>query len=254
MTMTGDDQSRPLYLRIADDLRDKVASGELAEGARVDSESQLVDRWGTTRSTVRQALDVLRVEGLIVKQHGRGAFVRRRPAVEVRWSSRYLRRPAGETSPFAKDARREGAEPDWTSETQRVRTDERVAARLGLVAGEHVMRTRYLFRADGRPVQTSVSWEPFTLVGGTAVEEPEGGGPVGVVARMDSIGVHVDRVVEMVRARPASESERRELDVPEGVWVVAVERTHWAGERAVETADIVIPADRYVLAYEIPVP
>ncbi|WP_131769997.1 GntR family transcriptional regulator [Candidatus Protofrankia californiensis] len=252
--MTPATEDQPLYLRIADALRQQIADGELAEGTRIPSEVKLAETWGTTRPTVRQALDVLLTEGLITKQATRGTFVRRRPAITVRSSTRYQRRPAGETSPFARDAQREGAAPDWVWDTQRTRAEGRIADRLGLAVGEHVMKTRYLFRADGRPVQASVSWEPFALVGGTDIEEPEGtDGVTGVIARMDTIGVHVDRVTELVRARPADDDERRELDVPDGVWVMTIERTHWAGGRAVETADITIPADRYALAYEIPV-
>lgn len=254
--MTGiDDLGRPLYQRIADDIRLKIESGDLAGGSRLESESELGTRWGASRVTVRQAMEVLRADGLVVKQHGRGTFVRQQPAVETRWSTRYQRKPAGETSPFARDAKREGARPDWTYETDRVRSDEAIADRLGIEPGEHVMRTRYLFRANDKPVQRSTSWEPFALVSGTPIEEPEGEGrTVGVVARMDTIGVHIDHVTEKVRSRPAEGDERRELEIPDGVWVMAVERTHWAGNRAVETADIVIPADRYVLAYVIPVP
>lgn len=254
MTPEYGDDDRPIYARIADELRERISRGELAEGARLPSESDLTAQWEASRPTVRQAIEVLRTEGYVDKQMGRGAFVRRRPAVKTRSSARYQRHPAGETSPFARDARREGVEPDWSWETQRVRADEKVAARLGIGTGDHVMRTAYLFRADGHPDQSSTSWEPFALVGGTAIEEPEGtDGPAGVIARFDSIGMHVDRVTEVVRSRPPTVEERRRLDIPVGVWVADIERTHWVGDKAVETADILIPTDRYVLAYEIPV-
>lgn len=253
--MAGSGSGRPLYLRIADDLREKIRSGALAPDERVGSESSLAAEWATTRQTVRQALDLLAHEGLIVREHGRGSFVRHRPKVEVRSSTRYRRRPAGETSPFARDVRREGAEPDWAWETHRLRADAWIASRLGLELDEYVMRTRYVYRADGHPIQSSTSWEPFSLVGGTPIEEPEGvGGPAGVIARMDSIGVNIDCVVEEVDVRPPSDDERRNLAIPQGVWVYLISRTHLTGDRAVEVADIVIPTDRYALRYEIPVP
>jgi GntR family transcriptional regulator len=250
--MTSED---PLHIRIADALRAEISDGTLAPGARVPSELDLAERFGTTRPTVRLALASLRAEGALTTRAGRGTFVRERPPIRTRSATHYRRAQAGEsTSPFARDAAREGKTPDWTSETTRIRADERVAARLAIAAGEHVMRTRYTFRADGRPVQQSTSWEPYALVGGTPVEEPEGEGRiVGVVARMDSIGVPPDRVVELVRARPALPAERADLDIPDDVWVVLIERTYWAGDRAVETCDIVIPADRYVLEYVIPI-
>jgi DNA-binding GntR family transcriptional regulator len=35
--------------------------------------------------------------------------------------------------------------------------------------------------------------------------------------------------------------------------VLVIERTYYASGRAVETADVVVPADRYKLAYHLPV-
>ncbi len=44
--------------------------------------------------------------------------------------------------------------------------------------------------------------------------------------------------------------ERVELEMPEGVPVLAITRTHWADETPIETADIVIRADRTVVRTE----
>jgi DNA-binding GntR family transcriptional regulator len=255
--MPAGDSDQPLYARIASDLRRQIDAQELAPGARLPSEASLAERWGTTRPTVRQALELLEREGLLLTRPGAGRYVRPQPpAVRVRSVGHYRRAREGEsTSPFARDAHREGARPDWTWETVRLAADARVAERLGIEVGDYVMRTTYLFRADGRPVQSSISWEPHALVGGTPIEEPEGEGRVvGVIARMDSIGVRVDRVVERVQARPPTDAERARLEIPDRVWVQEIERTHWVGDRAVETCDICIPADRYRLEYEILVP
>jgi DNA-binding GntR family transcriptional regulator len=251
--MTPGEIPEPLHARIAAALRRDIADGTLAPGDRVPSELALAEKWSTARPTVREALNALRTAGLITTVPGRGTFVREKPAMTLRSAKHSRRSKTGEsTSPFARDAQREGRVPNWVWDTAQVRADERIAGRLGIAAGDKVMRTAYVFSADGRPVQTSTSWEPFAIVGGTPVEEPEGEGRIiGVIARMDSIDIRVDRVVELVHARPAEEDERRVLDIPDDVWVQLIERTHWAGERAVETCDIVIPADRYLLQYEI---
>ncbi|MCM3886137.1 GntR family transcriptional regulator [Frankia sp. R82] len=251
----GSGDERALYLRIADDIRTKIVDGRIAAGERVGSDSTLAAEWRTTRPTVRQALDVLRAEGWIVRQPGRGTFARRRPAVSVQWATdRYQRDSSGPTSPFARDAAKVKATADWRYITRRERAEPDIAARLGIEAGDHVMRTEYVFLANGQPTQSSVSWEPFALVGGTAIEEPEGSdGPVGVVARFDTIGVHIDAVTEIVRARPALDAERQALGLSSGSWVQVVERAHLAGERPVETADIVRPAEDAARGYRIPI-
>jgi GntR family transcriptional regulator len=251
VTTGGDKQAAAAYVRIADDLRRQIATRELAPGAQMPSELKLAKLYGASRPTVRQALDVLHDEQLIDKIPTIGTFVRHPPTLQTRSSTRYARGPA-ETSPFARDAHQAGATPEWTHATERVRATEDITQRLGIDPGAHVMRTTYLFRANGRPVQTSVSYEPFAIVGGTPIEEPEDGeGPRGVVTRFDTIGIHIDRVLERIQAAPATEDERRQLDIPDGMWVQRIQRTHYTGKLAVETADITVPADRYQLEYEI---
>jgi GntR family transcriptional regulator len=63
------------YRAIADELRQRVESGELAAGALLPSESELSGAYDVSRVTVRKALDVLRDEGLVDSRQGFGWFV-----------------------------------------------------------------------------------------------------------------------------------------------------------------------------------
>jgi GntR family transcriptional regulator len=63
------------YRAIAEELRRRVASGELAAGALLPSESDLSGAYGVSRVTVRKALDLLRDEGLVDSRQGFGWFV-----------------------------------------------------------------------------------------------------------------------------------------------------------------------------------
>jgi DNA-binding GntR family transcriptional regulator len=56
---------KPRYLQIADDVRLHVRTGDLQVGAALPSEPALARRYGVNRATIRQALAVLRDEGLI---------------------------------------------------------------------------------------------------------------------------------------------------------------------------------------------
>ena len=76
----------PLYFRIQEMLREQIISGRLSVGARVPSESELAERFSTTRSTVRQALAHLTFEGLIIRRVGQGTFVAK-PRIEGHISS-----------------------------------------------------------------------------------------------------------------------------------------------------------------------
>lgn len=67
---------RPGYLQIADDLRAQIRTGSLASGAALPSTAQLCQRYDVSASVVKAAISVLRTEGLVVGQQGKGVFVR----------------------------------------------------------------------------------------------------------------------------------------------------------------------------------
>ena len=70
---------------------------------------------------------------------------------------------------------------------------------------------------------------------------------------MAVIGQQITHAEEAVSARPALATEARRLNIRPGALVLTIARTYRTDERAVETADILIPVERYSLVYEIPV-
>jgi DNA-binding GntR family transcriptional regulator len=72
----------PVYQQLARILRDQILAGELEAGARIGSEGRLAQQFGTGRDSVRDAMQMLRREGLVITRKGRGSFVRE-PAARV---------------------------------------------------------------------------------------------------------------------------------------------------------------------------
>lgn len=66
---------RPLYQRIADELRDYIASGTLQEGERAPSTNELSAFHSVNPTTAAKALTALHQEGLVEKRRGLGMFV-----------------------------------------------------------------------------------------------------------------------------------------------------------------------------------
>ncbi|MET8041526.1 winged helix-turn-helix domain-containing protein [Micromonospora sp. NPDC005215] len=67
---------RAVFRQLADLLRDRIASGDLAPGASLPSELRLAQEYGLSRTSVRQAVALLRSEGLVIVEPPRGTFVR----------------------------------------------------------------------------------------------------------------------------------------------------------------------------------
>lgn len=68
----------PLYQQLKSVLKDDIERGVYKSGDRLPSEPDLIREYGISRITVRQALDDLEVEGLIVRRHGKGTYVAER--------------------------------------------------------------------------------------------------------------------------------------------------------------------------------
>jgi GntR family transcriptional regulator len=245
---------RPVFRQIADHLRELISSGELAPGDALPSESQLVVHYGVTRTTARVALAVLKGEGLVVSEHGKGSYVRPRPQVRRLGSDRFARRhrEAGKAA-FVAEVESAGSKPtvDQITVTEE-RPPPEVARRLGLSsrAKTVVRRRRYLI--DGQPVELATSYIPATLARGTAIAEPDSG-PGGIYARLEEEGHRLDRFAEEVRARMPQPEEAHALRLPSGVPVFQLVRTAYDTDgQAVEVCDTVMSSDVYQLDYELP--
>ncbi|MFI1035358.1 FadR/GntR family transcriptional regulator [Streptomyces sp. NPDC020951] len=131
---------------LAAEVRERILSGEFGEGLALPPERQLVEQTGLSRATVREALRVLEVEGLLEIRPGRGggAFVHR-PGRESLANTVRLVIRGQRIRPAALHETREAIEPTCAALAARRRTDldlaELDAAHAELVgAGDDVQR------------------------------------------------------------------------------------------------------------------
>jgi GntR family transcriptional regulator len=74
----------PRYVQLADLFRQRIARGLWQAGDRLPTLEALVREFDVARVTVRQAVELLEREGLVLAQQGRGTFVTATPARD-RW-------------------------------------------------------------------------------------------------------------------------------------------------------------------------
>ncbi|MEU4209434.1 GntR family transcriptional regulator [Streptomyces sp. NPDC026206] len=255
--------SRPVYLRIADDLRQRIDEGGLTVGDRIPSRSELKRAYEASDQTVDRAVRVLKAAGYAEGQFGRGVFVADRAplgtllrstgAVDSPFAAK-IRGYDGPDRPAAAGAMTRDTALTWEASSSESPAPVSVAERLGIGAGQPVLCTQYEYLANRHPVQLATSWEPLTITEGTDVALPERGPYArrGVRGRLAAIGIRVVRARELVGSRPATTPEAEALGCAAGQCVTVVERTHYDGDdRAVETSDIVVRADRWRLEYTI---
>jgi GntR family transcriptional regulator len=71
--------SRHLYLRVIDRLKEDVKNGVYKEKQKLPSEFDLAKELGVSRATLREALRVLEEENVVIRRHGVGTFVNSKP-------------------------------------------------------------------------------------------------------------------------------------------------------------------------------
>ncbi|MDR8410532.1 GntR family transcriptional regulator [Nonomuraea sp. 3-1Str] len=235
--------SDPVYLRVVEDIRRQINDGTLSPGAPIPSRAQLTRKYQVGETAARHALRVLVAEGLIIGRVGSGHYVRERP---ILWPLHRWRFPDHPT-PFAADLQTQGRRVTWEWQSDSAEATPEISRRLRVPLSAKLTRTRYLYRGDGRPLQLATSYESVEFAAHLDEERRS------VVARMYAHGVKITEIREAVHTRVPRPGEADALQLAAGTHVLHVERTHWAGERPVETSDIVLPGDRFRVMYSMPV-
>ncbi|MFG1950938.1 GntR family transcriptional regulator [Micromonospora sp. NPDC048830] len=245
------------YRQVAEELRRRIMSGVIPAGSLLPSESALMAEFSVARGTVREALALLRAEGLIASEKGRGSYVR--PVMPVRRlaSDRYRAEleqvRSGELSTsFTTDQQVPWSAYSLDKEFREAPAVDALAELFGVTPGTMLLERRFVFRTHNVPQQMSVSYLLLDMVAGTPVADPANEPwPGGNTSQLHSLGYTITGVREQVRARMPVPEEVTTLHVPGGVPVVVITRQTFVGDRVVEVADIVIPADRVSLDYMI---
>ena len=249
--------SRFPYQDIVDELRSSIVGGALDEGAQLPSEHELAERFGTSRPTVRRALALLKAQGLVTTEQGRGAFVRAKPHVRLLLSGENFRRHRREgVSGFNAQVEEQGQVAEQRLlEVGWLAAPEDVAARLGGRRDSRVAVRRRLFVVNDEPVALCDSYYPRDVAEGTAIPEPEriAGGVYGLIEdESGPIRRRLQRSIDDVECRMPTQSELEALQLGPGVPVLRILRTVFDSEgRPIEVQDTVAAADKHQLRYEV---
>jgi GntR family transcriptional regulator len=244
---------RAQFRQLADALRGAIDSGEYPPGSMLPSEPELARRFNVNRLTVNQAVRLLRAEGRVRVERGRGTVVREIPVIRRDAMARYTR-PArerdGARGAFDAEIRALGMTPRSDIEVARVVPPPEVARALGLPEGEPnvVMRKRRMY-ADDVPVQLAPSYIPAEIAEGTQLAE-EDSGPGGIISRFAELGFAQTRITETIRVRRPSDEEEQFLRLDQDQAVTEIWHTGWTADgRPVEICVHVVPAHLWTLSY-----
>ncbi|GGO98225.1 GntR family transcriptional regulator [Wenjunlia tyrosinilytica] len=230
-------EERPEYLRIAAELRERIADGTYQPGDRLPTLPVLSQSYGVSETTIRNALAVLRNEGLIETRTRAGTLVRTRPAVHRIAADRYRIGSGTQSTAFTEDQGIGWSEYRLDKRFEKVRANAELAALFEREPGEALLARHFVFYDNDSPMQMSISYVRWADVAGTPVADPiNEPWPGGTRAQFASLGIQVTRITESFTAGMPTEEEASTLRIGAGVPVLRYTRRHIADSRIVEVA------------------
>ncbi len=236
----------PLYRQIADDLREQIESGVLEPGRQLPTETELQDHHKASRNTVRDAIKWLISLNLVESKPGQGTFV------------------AEKLEPFVTDLTADPKAPGGSADKSKLEVapevaTDKVAARLGLASGSHVVR-----RSETRKVgeiiwsrQSSYYPKEFVDAGAGELFSPDDieEGTVEYLAR--TLGRRETRYSDLITVRIPEVDEAQFFKLPEDgrVQVFEIFRTAFdQHNKPMRLTITVCPTDRNHFALEVKIP
>jgi GntR family transcriptional regulator len=240
---------QPMYQQIADDLRSRIESGDLAPGQQLPTELELRDQYGASRNTVRDAIKRLSGLGLVETRPGAGTFVTQKiyPFVTVLTQDPDTGYGGGEGAAYLSQVSAVHRKP----ETSPVRVElkpapQDVARRLRVTPGEQVVLRHQERFIDKAPYSLQTSFFPFEsarraprLLMAEDIEQ-------GTVRYLEDVmGIKQTSYRDWITARAPDESEQKFFGIAHDSMVFEIFRSAFDQQgNAFRVTVTIFPADR----------
>ena len=202
----------PLYFQIAENLKEAIEAGTIAPGERLDNELELAEQLGVSRPTVRQAIQRLVQQGLVVRRRGLGTVV-----VGPR-----ILRPVALTSLYDDLAVAQRAPTTAVLSLEEIAASDEIAQVLSLAVGTPVLSIERLRFADETPLAIMHNYLPAKLLQGRTEADLE---QTGLYELLRSQGIQLHAADQVLAARRATAQEARLLQAPRSATVLTMTRT-----------------------------
>jgi GntR family transcriptional regulator len=135
----------PKYYRVKNEILALMA--DLPPGSAVPTERELAERFETSRTTVRQAIAELVVDGRLERTQGRGTFVAQPKLMQVR-----------QLTSFSQDLQSQGQRPgSVVLQITELPADDEVSAHLEVAPGTPIHRVERLRTAADEPIAHEIA-------------------------------------------------------------------------------------------------
>ena len=239
LTPPGSARAPAKHVVVREYLLALIADG-LSTGDAIPSERELCETFKVSRMTVRQAVDTLVADGVLVRHQGKGTFVAPpKMDLQLRLTS------------FSEEMQRRGMTPGavfLVAET--VPAPVSVAKALELEPGASVHHLHRLLTADATPMAIEENWIPAEIL----PDLLDGPLTFSVYDELTKAGLPPQWGEDVIEGHTATSEEAALLGVPERSPALDITRRTFHEHLAVDYSHSLFRADRYTLWVPVAAP
>jgi len=205
----------PLSHQLIEILRDLILKNNYKAGHPFLTENEVVEKYGVSRTTVREATSRLVYEGLLRRERGKGTFV--------------IKSRIHEESSFLLSYAEEIMSRGMKAGSQLVKIQLQIPAWkirniLQLNKGDKIIRLKRIRLADGEPMAIQISHLPYTLCPEIYQGEYDWD-TQSLAAALEDLGLKMVKATQRVYSSVADEENASLLNITQGEPLLVVERT-----------------------------
>ncbi|MBI2247186.1 MAG: GntR family transcriptional regulator [Armatimonadetes bacterium] len=223
----------PLYYQVRETVRQQIEAGQWKRGDLIPSESDLQEAFGVSRATIRQALQELVAEGLLIRKQGRGTFV----------ATPKIAEDLPRLVSFTEEMRMQDLAPSTKEAVVKiVEAPKRVTEALAMSPHERFLRLERVRCANAEPIVLLISYLPRAL--GVDPNEDFSGSLYALLE--GKYGVRFGKAFQVIEAAAADDYVAQKLEIDEGDPILIIRRGVFSkSEAPVEYVEGFYRADRY---------
>lgn len=230
----------PLYYQLTEKLRENIENGEWPPHFLIPSETELCEKYGVSRGTVRQALSQLVRENLLYRKQGKGTFVAE-PKITQQLNRFYS---------FAQDMREKGLKPSSkVLGNEKILPDPYIKNVLGLKENEMVYKIMRLRLAEEKPLILETSYLVEELFPNLDKEDVEKV-PLYIII-IKKYKIKITRAKETFEPILVDEFESEKLKIPVGSPALLVKRITYTAGIPFEFRKSVVRGDKCSYSVEL---
>ena len=207
----------PLYYQLENLLRERISAGAFTEGEQLPTENAMMQQFGVSQATVRQAMAALARDGVIERKQGIGTFVAERQAPPRKFAGEiHLTGSLNEIITMGLTT------PVELVEVNRIEAHQHEAALLNLPAGAPIYRAKRIRKLDGQPYVLIINYLPEDI--GKRLTRKEFSSGSLIQALESKLGLALEGARQQITAALADPYVASALGVSVGAALLSIEQ------------------------------